>query len=870
MGWMLLALLAADEILWVEGERPASNTFQRHPWYDDVTKDVLSGKDWLSHFGEKPAEASYAIEVKEGGEYAFWVRCNHFKVTQHYRIDGGEWVACDLASEPREEMLISAKPDLRFLSWNKLGKVRLAAGAHTVSFRLTSANRHHGAIDCFVLAKGPFVPTGARKPGSAPPPGPEDWFEVMPDDDPFSAESAIDVSHLLHKPAGKFGFVRRKEAALVLDGKPVKFWGCGANLPPGKPRAWQEQWARYLAKHGVNIVRQHTVQEALGPLGKDGFDRARLDAWDGWFATLKKHGIYMTWSIGYPHAVRRAEGYDLFDELPPLHGNPDLRSTSGVVALEPALQESEWSYVKALLLHTNPYTGLRYVDEPALAVLEIHNEDSIFWHAPLNDLASGKAYPRHAARLKARWAEWLKKRYGTDEKLREAWGRGARPGDSLANAALGIYGAWEMGGDGPALRKEEARRMGDFIRFLAETQRAYYAERERRLREIGFKAVTVTTAWRAGGAAADPANLWCDEAMDMIDRHNYFGGGAGGHGIKEGEVHNESHLGQPGGGLLGIGLYQVEDRPFSVSEWTQLPPNMWKAEAAPLVAFYGMALQGWDVSIHFLSSRNRLGAGWPNLSSYVTDTPHYMGQFPALAFALQKGHLKEAPLASARRVAVEDLFGGKDALKQDFGGGGYDAKSVRGELGTPLEALAIGRVTARFGAPAGAEKADWAAAWDRERKVVTSLTGELRWDYGRRIVSVAAPKTQGVIGFAGGTVQDLPGVRVEVATPFVSLLFTPLDDAPLVSSRRILVTAMARDKQAGTEYAADGSRLLKAGGPPLLLEPVRARLTFKGTAPAEVRALDLYGVPTGQKVPVEAGAFSIDGRYRACYYEVRR
>jgi hypothetical protein len=863
----LLLALAGDETIWVEGESPARSTFQKHGWYDAVKKDVLSGGDWLSHYGAQPGEASYAVQVKEGGAYAFWVRCNTLLVTQHYRVDDGEWLPCDLSAEPREEMMISPKPDHRTLSWNKLGRLTLAPGAHTISFRLTSKIQNHGGIDCFVLANGSFVPTGARRPAPRAPARPEDWFEVIPDDDPFSPASITDLSGLLPKPAGKFGFVTRQGDRLVAGGRPIKFWGCGANVQPSKPRAWQEQWARYLAKHGVNMVRQHTVQEHLG---RPPFDAARLDAWDWWCATLKKHGLYMTWSLFYPHAVAREDGYDLFDELPP-HGSPDRRSTSGFVTVEPKLQELEWATVEALLTHRNPYTGLRYVDDPALAVLEIRNEDSIFWHYPLNDLAQGQKFPRHTARLKERWAAWLKARYGTDEKLKEAWGAGARPGDSLSNPSMGIYAAWEMRADGPAQNKREARRMGDWIRFLAEAQRAGYEERERRLRALGFKAVTVTTAWRAGEAAADPANLWCDDAMDMIDRHNYFGGGEGGHSVAEGKVHAETHLARPGSGILSSGLYQVEDKPFSMTEWTQLPPNPWKAEAAPLVAFYGMGLQGWDASYHFLSSRNRLGAGWPNLSSYVTDTPHYMGQFPALAFAVHHGHVREGPPVAARRVKPDAVFQGVDALGQDFSGGGHDAKAVRGDLVTPLETLAVGRVTAKVAeALPPSVRADLAASWDREKKVVRSATGELSWDYGRRVVTVATPKTQGIVGFAGGTVQDLPGVKVEVRTPFVSLLFTPLDDQPLATSKNVLVTAMARDKQTGTEYDETGTRLLRAGGPPLLMEPVQAQITMKGAPVLEIRVVDLYGVPTATKVPLSAGAFTIDGRYQAYYYQVRR
>ena len=137
-------------------------------------------------------------------------------------------------------------------------------------------------------------------------------------------------------------------------------------------------------------------------------------------------------------------------------------------------------------------------------------------------------------------------------------------------------------------------------------------------------------------------------------------------------------------------------------------------------------------------------------------------------------------------------------------------------------------------------------------------------------MTVATPKTQAVLGFAGGSSFDLPGVKLDVKTAFVSLILTPLDDAPLAASKHILVTAMARDKQTGTEYSEDGARLVKAGGPPLLMEPVIATITLKGAAPAEVRAVDLYGVPTEVKLPVSAGSFVIDGRYQSYYYEVKR
>ena len=82
---------------------------------------------------------------------------------------------------------------------------------------------------------------------------------------------------------------------------------------------------------------------------------------------------------------------------------------------------------------------------------------------------------------------------------------------------------------------------------------------------------------------------------------------------------------------------------------------------------------------------------------------------------------------------------------------------------------------------------------------------------------------------------------------------------------------MARDKQTGTEYNSDGTQPLKMGGPPLLMEPVQATIQFQGAAPLEINVLDVYGVPTGEKVKMKDDvSFHLDGTYATYYYEVRR
>lgn len=885
----------ARPFVWLEGEDAAATTFNRHSWYccDGVRRDLLSPgvpstRDgaWLAHYandGGQPATAEYRFDAPAAGPYALWLRISAYTVRMRYRLDGAAWVDIDTASDPREyfNLLDPGRIDVRFLAWVKAGSVDLGAGAHRLVLEVAGhparqgGREVHGGIDVVALAGYLWAPSGALRPSAGAPtqPAADEWFPLVPDDDPLSPASITDMRRLLEAPAGGHGPVLAKGSDLAFeDGTPVRFWGL--NAQPAANAALQAQQASFYAKHGVNLVRLHPVQSLLGL--RQGsprqFDPARLDRLDRWFAILKAAGIYSSWSVFYPHVITAADDYpaDLRAELPETGGG---RGTSGFVNFMRPLQDAEWEYLKALLEHVNPYTGLRYADDPALAFVEVHNEDSVFWHFPLNDLESGKA-PRHLAALQRQWQAWLQARYANDSALLAAWGplnRGSRLGDSLSNSALGIYGAWEMAATGPVRNPLERARMGDFIRFLAETQRAYFTRRGAELRGLGYRGLRVTTAWQAGGEAARLANLWTDDALDIVDRHHYFGGGAGGHQIAPGAVNNGTHLATPGGGILERGFEQVEDKPYMMTEWSQSPPNQWKAEITPLVAFYGFGLQGWDASLHFSGSSPRLGGGWPRMDSYVSETPHYLGQFPALALAVARGDIAPGEVAAARRVALDDAFRGVDAITQDTPSGGWSSGPLGENLATPLDVFAMGRVTTQVGpAPARSTRTDWAARRNATTGAITSSTGELTWNPRQRLVTVAAPRTQGFIGFAQGQRVALPAVTVDnIRTPFASLLFTALDDKPLVESGHILITALAQDRQTGARYSADGSQLEAPGGPPLLLEPVQAVLSWQGRPIVSARPVDPFGVPIDLELEREANGFHIDGRYAAYYYELR-
>jgi len=843
----LAAPCVGQEALWIEGEDASSTTFNRHGWYEDtdLRKDFMSpgevevsDGDWLAHYanGDVPAQATWDITVVDGGSYVWWLRCNPYRTILRYSLDGGPFVDLDL-SDPRERINIVTGIDIRWLAWLRAADLTLSPGPHSITLEVLyfpSRGETQTGVDAMALVNFEWTPSGTTRPAISPPPAqPDEWFVVRPEDDPFSPDSVTDMSRLVEAPAGQGGPLRRVGAGFEFrdrPGVPVKIWGVNT----GSILATEDQQrrqARLWRKNGINLVRLHPVQSTLGLLRDDGsggreLDPVALDRLDRWFAVLKEEGILSCWSLFYPHVVTTADGIDpaIYADLPDSGAG---KSTGGFVSFLPDLQDAEWAWAQGLLSHVNPYTGLVYASDPALAIIEAHNEDSIFWHWPLNPLSEGI--------------------------------------------------------DHPVLTAEERPRMGDFIRYLAEGQRAYYEQRRDRLRSLGFEGVYVTTAWRSGGPAAEAANLWSDDAGDAIDRHAYFGGGGGGHQVMPGNVNAGSHFDVPGDGLLGghvygsdgdrVPLFQVEDKPAIVSEWTMSPPNRLKGEAAPIMAFYGMGLQGWDASIHFASSRPRLGGGWPGdaraPSSYVTETPHYLGQFPALSLAVHEGHVAEGALAAARRLSLDEIFGGFDALRQDLPGGGFPATA---NLRTPPQVGQIGRISFKAGDGLGeSERLDWAAFEPPPGGVRYSESGELCWADGALFL-LTAERTQAIIGRAGAfPAAQLPAVAsfVDNFAP-VSLIFSSLDGNPLSSSERVLITALGRDGQVNTQYSLDGTQLLQVGGPPLLVEPVQADLEFLDGTIVSAEALDIHGVPTGVQVERSGNTIRIDGRYRTYYYEVRR
>jgi len=693
-----------------------------------------------------------------------------------------------------------------------------------------------------------------------------DWFAFQPAKE--VVPGVIDVDEWLDRPAGKHGGVRMvKDGFAFEDGTPVKFWGVNLSYTANAPdRETADFTAARFAKYGINAVRMHKFSYATGQMGiGDPNDSTRmdprgLDRLDYFVSKLKEHGVYFGWSHTYGFHVVPGDRKRLlaYDEIArELKGN-----TYAFIHFAEDVQDLMIEMVVNLLKHKNPYTGRTYADEPALCFLELQNEDDIFFYT------SEKAFnacPTYKKRFLTRFAAWLRKRYQSQEKLQAAWAEALRPGETLAeNSIVPQLNPWFFGDDHlPGQKGGARRRLLDTAAFLHDVQDRFYGRFVKAIRAAGYRGPLNGSPWQAPSVLPHYYNLYSDYKVGYIDRHNYFEG--------KGPDMFASMLTRPGSGYFGSGLQQVRDRPFALSEWIHVYPNVYAAEGPAIVAAYGIGLQGWDASYEFQAQAGRRvfgdHAGQFPWGVWEADVPTSLGQFPALARMIYRGDVQEGEVIAVRRVSPADLAEGRFSFSDKVEQHG-DVKTFGGSV--PPEALAAGRVVVEF-----TEKSQRSLLPDlgryRQGQVIKSVTGQLAWDTsGQGFFTVNTAGTKAAVGFADGKEQTLGNVKVRLDSPFASLFLTALERGEdLAGGKRALLTVLARQSNTGFTYFAPDNQVLKNGGPPILLEPVKATVTIADRPIAAVNILDHDGRRTGRTLAVTDGRFTLDGaKDRAIYYEV--
>lgn len=718
-----------------------------------------------------------------------------------------------------------------------------------------------------------------------------DWFPFEFPLDDVNLDS-IDLSSLLDAPAGKHGFVTTKPDGhfYFADGQRARFFGTnvvGLGCAPAKDKA--PVTAARLAKYGANMLRFHAFDSPGGKLidysngNSQSLNAETLDRMDFFIAELKQRGIYIYMDLLDYRQFRTADGVRHGDEF--THNWQG--SMKGASIFDERMIELQKDYATKLLTHRNPYTGLRYVEDPAIAVVEITNENGVFYFFRMADLS----LPYYRDDLARRWNRWLLTRYQDRNVLAKAWepSRVSQrpesvspllPGEDPAEGTVVLPFAManQLRPDNPKRELDPLcaePRIRDLYRFFVEIQRHYYQTMRAHLKQIGVR-VPIAGSNQTFHVADTQVEA---EMSDFISRNQYWR-----HPNVQGKPPTFSNepmlrvdIPSQRNPLSDIASTSVAGKPQGVAEYNFPWPNEDRCEGWLTSAAYA-CLQDWDLFLLF-----SYDAGDKRLSFFKSQSdPARWGEFPAAALMFHRRdvapgknevHVVHTPedtytprpdnryakatnyryltfLTKVRNVFVDDVYRGSAPVVLATGPSA-DAK-VEGTAKVirlperPWEEWLFPKfvAAARKLGLAGYDRMDPAA------KRLDSDTGELSLNYERGLLTINTPRTQGALGsLASAGAIELGGLRIVGATEFAAITATSLDSEPIGRARRVLLTAVARAEHTGFRLgpppaSARGTMswsLLDAGRPPVLAEPVRAQVRLAVPGTSRVYALDSTG-----------------------------
>ena len=312
-----------------------------------------------------------------------------------------------------------------------------------------------------------------------------DFSEVVPRHSPAGKRGRVIVN-----PNGKFAFADQPDTA-------VKFYGTNLCFSAQYlDHAVADTLAERLQRLGYNSLRIHHYEGEL--IDRSGGDEIqlhpeKLDQLDYLFAALKQRGLYVTTDLFVSRPVSRSVIY------PNQTGDIGMDEYKMAVHVNENAYDDFKAFARELLTHINPYTKIRYADDPTFAWISLVNEDN-----------PGNFIDRLNGPLRddwqSAWNRWLTKHHPDRQSLELAIGE--LPADQ--DPSRGNVPLQKVHGDSPATVQ--------FNVFLAETERDFYRRTRDFLRqELHCQALlTDINAW------TNPIQMQAVRTeFDYVDDHFY-------------------------------------------------------------------------------------------------------------------------------------------------------------------------------------------------------------------------------------------------------------------------------------------------------------------------------------------------------------
>ena len=658
-------------------------------------------------------------------------------------------------------------------------------------------------------------------------------FEVGPQGVPVDVSFLNKDNQGNYIPAGGHGFLTVSNANFYFeDGTRARFWGL--NLTAGAALGGQAraaQLAERLARMGINLVRFHHLDSWYNPIidynHPDGttqhLDTNAMANLDAAIYELKQRGIYVDLDPWVQRCFKAADGVDDYGHLGE-RGNFYLHPYCYLDARMQELIQLTWSQVWS---HVNAYTGLAYKDDPAVVLTEVINEGLM------------QRGPNHV-KLEP-WVTQFTNWY-------ETW---ARDHGMPTNQGMSVISA----------------NYGEpHLRFYVHVHDTFYSNMVAAFRRIGLRIPINGNNWWAW-----PWEMIAPANYDFADSHHYYGGDQVGPGSGAGGLWVQ-HAPRNGGTPFGqIACVAGPGRPVMSSEWGNNPPKTFRS-AYPLGLAAVAAFQEWDSFTGYAFSQS---TGPRNtLSAYEWESdPASVASMAAGALVFRRADVSPAQTSIAFTFPEGELW-----TLHWQNGGERNVDNTEG-LNVAIEQQKV-YVVLSNDVPAGLNVTTTmttTAAFDyiHPTTEVTSDTGELWRDWQRGVGTINSPRTQAAYGMLGedGTVLTTANCRFDIDTPFAVVSVSSLDGNAISNSLRLLVTTAARVENTGQVADHALTRVLQAGGAPVICEPVvgalRMELGMNNPALYPVSIDGSYGSAVPLAVSNGVARVELSGEYQTLFYEIR-
>ncbi len=547
-------------------------------------------------------------------------------------------------------------------------------------------------------------------------------------------------------------------------GKPVKFWG--ANLVGLYPEhSVADALAANLASMEVNLVRPHhnlrpssdwnptmTSGALLSYKGNSReFDPVALDRFDYLNAALKRQGIYLAFSVNWTRRYlpedfdilpgdekERAEWMAAMKEL----NSWPWKKAFDVYKMLPSIDERATllneEFIKKLLTHVNPFTGVSYANDPQILTFEIMNEASTEYAVICGN------------RLPAPW----------EAKLLEKW--------SVFAKAAGIE-------PGDLYKPADPKAKEIRAKFLSKLDEEYFERIKKVMRSAGCKApMTYSNLWRGENMAAMNTRT-----AEIIEDHIYM---------------DPLVVKKPEDGFYNLSRSALADKPFFVGELNQAEGEKNMLEQSPFRSMLPIAtsayasLQDWSGMVWFawLHGGQMLGTdGWAKTEGRASN----LGQM--ISDGMMLDHMRTTGIIFRRGLVKKSVSPVTLWVDEPFTAGDYQGL-MRGKYSYKPGWQDIHGIRKSFGVvPESQRTATWMT--QAPPNPLVSDTGEIVKDVVRKQLTVTAPQAEAFSGYLDAQAPaGIPHLSLG-GEGFATVVVVAEDGKPLGESGHLIISRTALD-----------------------------------------------------------------------------